>query len=57
MKYFIRFRPITFFFRKNWYCLNRIKLEANRSLYENYSFIIDLGAITIGKRKYKGEVK
>ena len=44
MKYFICFRPIKWFFRKNWY--------AKRPVDQCKQYwIIDFGSITIGKRK------
>ena len=51
--YFIRFRSFIYFFRLDWYC-NRLKLireYAGESIYKNYDMLIDIGAITIGKRK------
>jgi hypothetical protein len=45
MKYFIRTRPLKYAFLKNWYA-RRIMYY-----YPEYDWIIDIGFITIGKRK------
>ena len=51
----IRFRPISFLFRKDWYGnrLKRIK-DYDKDAYREYSILYDLGFITIVK--YSKEV-
>lgn len=46
----IRLRPLSFFFRKDWYC-NRLKVDLDSEIIRNYSVLLDLGAITIIKYK------
>lgn len=45
MKHFIRLRPISYFFRRDWYG------KRGKDGYEKYLYIWDIGAITIGKRR------
>ena len=48
---FIKFRFISYIFRKDWYCLNRLKFDHMRFANRKYHWITDIGFITIGRRK------
>ena len=55
-EYFIKFRPLSYIFRKDWYVRNRLKCTSRPEFaINNYYWITDIGFITIGRRKRRNE--
>jgi hypothetical protein len=55
-KWKIRFRPLSYIFRKDWY-YNRLKLiNEDKCFYDEYEILMDIGFITIVKYKEKKNV-